>query len=105
MPSLITLFIAFSSLAVSMLNVASSTSTNIGVAPLKETISPVEKKVKSGTKTASPSFISQAIIRSVMASVPFAQVIQCLTPTYSANLCSRVFTPFPPIKFVLFKTS
>ncbi len=82
-----------------------STSTKIGLAPLKETISPVEKNVKSGTKTASPSLIFHAIITSVIASVPFAQVIQCLTPTYSANLCSRVLTSSPPIKLALLITS
>ncbi len=105
LPSLITFSIAFSSLIVSILNVSLSTSTNIGVAPLNETTSPVEKNVKSGTNTASPSFIFHAIRRRVIASVPFAHVIQCLTPTYSANLCSKMSTSFPPMKFVLFRTS
>ena len=68
-----------------MLNVSSSTSTNMGVAPSKATTSADAKNVKSGTNTASPSLTSQAIKARVRASVPLAHDMQCFTPTYSAN--------------------
>jgi hypothetical protein len=66
---------------VSILKVIGSTSTNIGVAPTKDTTSAVAKKVKSGTKTASPLPIFHAVSTNDKASVPFAHEIQCLTPT------------------------
>lgn len=55
----------------------------MGVAPSIETTSAVAKKVKSGTKQASPAFKSHVFKANVNASVPFAQLIQCFTPTYS----------------------
>ena len=84
-PSSNVFFTAFSSDSAEILNVSISTSTNTGTAPACETISPDEKNVKSGTNTASPSLIPQAIIAIVSASVPFPHVIQCLTPTYSSS--------------------
>ncbi len=65
----------------SMLWVAGSTSTNTGMAPTKGTTSPLEKNVKSGTKTASPSPTPQARRASSRASVPLAQVRQWSTAT------------------------
>ena len=41
--------------AASMLKVASSTSTNTGVAPVSATASPVAQNVKDGQNTASPA--------------------------------------------------
>ena len=39
------------------------------------------KKVKAGTKTASPGFTSQAFKANNRASVPLLQAMQCFTPT------------------------
>ena len=67
------------------------------MAPSEAGHSPLEKNVKSGTKTASPSPIPQTFKARVIASVPFAQVTQCFTPTYSANWFSNSFTSGPEI--------
>ena len=80
-----------------MLNVSSSISIKTGVAPSKETTSADAKKVKSGTNTASPAPMPQALRARVSASVPLAQDIQCLTPTYSAKEASNSFTALPII--------
>ncbi len=78
-----------------MLKVVSSTSTKMGVAPSRETTSAEEKKVKSGTNTASPGPMPQAFNARVRASVPLAQVRQCFTPTYWASSFSNCFTSGP----------
>ena len=80
-----------------MLKVSRSTSTNTGVAPRKATTSPVAKKVKSGTKTASP-FNTPGLQNQRHGLSAVAQVTQCLTPTYSANRSSSSATSFPPMK-------
>ena len=104
-PSAITPAIAFSNELASMLKVSSSTSTKTGVAPRIATTSPDEKNVKSGTNTASPSPIPQAISASSSASVPFPQVTQCFTPTYAASFSSSSETLLPPINLLLAITS
>lgn len=70
---------------------------NTGVALAKAMTSAVAKKVNVGQNTASPSLISNTIIHRVSASVPFAQVIACFTPTYSASLSSNSKTSGPII--------
>ena len=75
------------------------------VQPKKAGLSPVEKNVKSGTNTASPSPIPHALRARVIASVPFAQVMQCFTPTYSASSFSRLGTAGPEMKFAPTQTS
>ena len=86
-------FIIISSkLLVEILYVLSFTFTNIGVAPTADTISPDEKKVKSGTYTASPGPIPQAINANCNASVPLAHDTHSATPTYSANSFSNCCT-------------
>ncbi len=50
------------------------------------------KKVKSGTKTASPGPMSQTIRARVRASVPLAQVMQCFVPVYAARAVSSSLT-------------
>lgn len=77
------------------------TSTKTGVAPSNETTSAEEKKVKSGTKTASPSPTPHALRARVRASVPLAQVRQCFTPTYSASWASSSLTWGPMIYLLL----
>ena len=52
-----------------------------GVAPSRAGASPLAKKVKSGTNTASPGPTPHAMSASCKASVPLAHVTQCLTPT------------------------
>ena len=105
LPSAMTFSIAASKDSTEILKVSRSTSTNTGVAPAWDTISPEEKNVKSGTNTASPSLIPQAIIAIVSASVPLAQVTQCFTPTYSASSFSKSFTCCPLIKLQFVATS
>ena len=63
-----------------MLNVASSTSTNTGVAPVSATASPVAQNVNDGHSTASPRPTCLAISTISSASVPLAQVTTCLAP-------------------------
>lgn len=72
----------------SILKVHSSTSTKTGVAPSSATTSAVAKKVNGGTKTASPGPIPQAIRGMSRASVPEAQITQCLAPVMSARRSS-----------------
>ena len=81
-----------------MLKVSFSISTKTGVAPTSEITSVVAKKEKFVVNTASPGPISFAINEICKASVPEAQVIHSLTPTYWANLFSRVKTFSPNIK-------
>ena len=63
-----------------MLNVASSTSTNTGVAPVSATASPVAQNVNDGQSTASPGPTPLAISTISSASVPLAQLTTCLAP-------------------------
>ena len=71
--------------AASMLKVASSTSTNTGVAPVSATASPVAQNVNDGHSTASPRPTSFAISTISSASVPLAQLTTCLAPLKSAK--------------------
>src|SRR6266852_6278252 len=79
----------------SMLNVASSTSTNTGVAPSSATTSPVAQKVKDGHSTASPRPTPLAISTINSASVPLAQVTTCLAPLKAASAASSSVTSGP----------
>ena len=81
-----------------ILNVSLYESTNTGVPPARLTLSPLAKNVNDGTKTASVFFTPYAISGIVKASVPLAQAITCLTPTYSASLFSSSATSAPPMK-------
>ena len=71
--------------AASMLKVASSTSTNTGVAPVSATASPVAQNVKDGQNTASPRPTPLAISTINSASVPLAQLTTCLAPLNAAS--------------------
>ncbi len=82
----------------SILNVSPSTSTKTGVAPSSEMTSAEEKKVKSGTNTASPAPMFHTFRARVSASVPLPHEMQCFTPTYSASPASSSFTGRPMIK-------
>ena len=78
-----------------MLKVASSTSTNTGVAPVSATASPVAQKVKDGHSTASPGPMPLAISTISSASVPLAQLTTCLAPQKSASRASSCVTSGP----------
>ena len=82
----------------SILNVSRSTSTKTGVAPSSEITSAEEKKVKSGTNTASPAPMFHTFRARVSASVPLPHEMQYFTPTYSASSFSSSFTGLPIIK-------
>ena len=69
-----------SRLAGSRLNVASSTSTNTGVAPTSATDSAVAENVNAGQNTASPFPTPSAIRMSTSASVPLETPIECFAP-------------------------
>src|SRR3984885_7396014 len=81
--------------AASILKVASSTSTNIGLAPTSATASPVAQKVKDGHSTASPRPTPLAISTMTSASVPLAQVTTCLAPQKAASAASSAVTSGP----------
>src|ERR1700733_5433850 len=81
--------------AASILKVASSTSTNTGVAPTSATASPVAQKVKDGHSTASPRPTPLAISTMTSASVPLAQVTTCLAPQKAASAASSAVTSGP----------
>src|SRR5229473_7262918 len=79
----------------SMLNVASSTSTNTGVAPVSATASPVAQNVNDGQSTASPRPTLFAISTISSASVPLAQVTTCFAPLKAARSASSCATSGP----------
>src|SRR5471032_3710972 len=79
----------------SILNVASSTSTNIGVAPTKATTSAVAQNVNDGQITASPGPMPLARKANTKASVPLAQVTACLAPQKEASSASKARTSGP----------
>ena len=87
------------SAATSMLKVASSTSTNTGVAPTREMAPAVAKNVYGVVKTSSPGPISSAISARISASEPDAQPIAYLAPQYAAISPSSFFTSSPKINF------
>src|SRR3979411_1562316 len=76
------------SASASILKVASSTSTNTGVAPVSATASPVAQKVNDGQSTASPGPTPLAISTISSASVPLAQVTTCFAPLNAASSAS-----------------
>src|SRR5450432_462322 len=78
-----------------ILNVASSTSTNTGVAPASATTSPVAQNVNDGQITASPGPMPLAISTISNASVPLAQAITCLAPQNAARSDSSSLTSGP----------
>ena len=78
-----------------MLNVASSTSTNTGVAPHSATASPVAQNVKDGHSTASPGPRPFAIKTISNASVPLAQLTTCFAPLKAASSASSSVTSGP----------
>src|SRR5215831_823273 len=82
-------------LAGSMLNVASSTSANTGVAPSSATTSAVAQNVKEGQITASPGPMPFAISTSTSASVPLAQLMAWRAPQNVASSPSRTATSGP----------
>src|SRR6266478_4915703 len=79
----------------SMLKVASSTSTNTGVAPVSATASPVAQNVNDGQSTASPRPTPLAINTISSASVPLAQLTTCLAPLKAASAASSCVTSGP----------
>ena len=78
-----------------MLNVASSTSTNTGVAPVSATASPVAQNVNDGQSTASPRPTPLAISTISSASVPLAQLTTCFAPLKAARSASSCVTSGP----------
>ena len=76
-----------------MLKVASSTSTNTGVAPVSATASPVAQNVNDGQSTASPGPMPFAISTISSASVPLAQLTTCLAPQKAASAASSASLP------------
>src|SRR5499427_1370805 len=87
--------IARSRLVGSMLNVASSTSANTGVAPSSAATSAVAQNVKDGQITASPGPIPRAISTSTSASVPLAQLTAWRAPQNVASSASSARTSGP----------
>ena len=83
----------------SILNVFGSISTNTGFAPIKAIISAVEIHVYGTVMTSSPASIPNAINAINNASEPLDTVIQCFTPTNSANCFSHSLTSGPKIYF------
>src|SRR6516225_1942637 len=81
--------------ATSILKVASSTSTNTGVAPVSATASPVAQNVNDGQNTASPGPTPFAISTINSASVPLAQVTTCLAPQKAPSAASSWLTSGP----------
>src|SRR6266446_9171111 len=94
-PSLIAVAMPRLSELASMLKVASSTSTNTGVAPVSATGSPVAQNVNDGQSTASPRPTPLAISTISSASVPLAHVTTCLAPLKAASSSSSCATSGP----------
>ena len=82
-----------------MLKVWGSMSTKMGVAPSSAGSSAVAKKVKGGTKTASPGPMPQAMSGMSSASVPEAQVMQCRAPVKAHRAASSSATSGPMMYF------
>src|SRR5271157_4395862 len=87
-----------------MLKVTGSMSTKTGFAPTRAMEPAVAMKLKGDVMTSSPGPMPAAIKERTRASVPEAQPMANLAPSFAASSSSRSFTSGPRMKYWLSKT-